>query len=121
MKRNLFLYPFLPSPEQPSLTRPPRLVTVNSAAVELAWDAWNAAIDTGGGPVSAYIVQSREHGVAAWETDGNVTEGPLTFTVMSLGSRLTYDFQVIAVRPGLNGEGGPSPFITATTTCACKY
>eukprot|EP00057_Strongylocentrotus_purpuratus_P031007 XP_783327.2 PREDICTED: receptor-type tyrosine-protein phosphatase F [Strongylocentrotus purpuratus] len=104
--------------EQPSLTRPPTIVTVNSDAVELAWNAWNAAVDTGSGPVTAYIVQSREHGVAAWETAGNVTEGPFTFTVMSLGSRITYDFQVVAVRPGLNGEGEPSPLITATTTCA---
>ncbi|XP_063963207.1 receptor-type tyrosine-protein phosphatase delta-like [Lytechinus pictus] len=104
--------------EQPSLSRPPTIGVVTSYSVELTWDAWNAAVDAGSGPVTAYILQYREHGHPGWEVAGNVTEEPFTYTVTSLSSRLTYDFQVVAVRPGLNGEGEPTPIISTTTPCA---
>ena len=106
--------------EPPTLTQPPRTMNVESTSVELAWDAWDSAVDTGTGPVTGYLIYYREDGASSWQMAGNVTARTLTFTVTSLASVTTYEFVLSAVRPGPNGGGALSPTVIAKTNCLGK-
>ena len=107
----------------PQLSSPPTVSSFTSSTVTLTWEPWNAqAGDRGEGPLAKYIITYRELSagssaadtVTAGETPGNTT----LFVVRDLKEATGYEFRVAAARPGVGGDGAPSPLTIGNTTCA---
>ncbi len=94
------------------MLRQPPMVTVQSTSATVTWQAWNAAMDTGDGPIIAYTVYFTSMEDTDWVSAGNITDttqSTYSFLVESLEPGTEYSFSVAAVRDGRGGEGPRSP------------
>ncbi|XP_033636844.1 receptor-type tyrosine-protein phosphatase alpha-like [Asterias rubens] len=95
----------------PMLSQPP-MVTVKPTSATVTWQAWNVIMDTGDGPIIAYIVYFTPMEDSNWVSAGNITDttqATYSFLVENLEPGTEYSFSVAAVRDGLGGEGPRSP------------
>ncbi|NBV45507.1 MAG: hypothetical protein EBR86_07670 [Planctomycetia bacterium] len=73
---------------------------------------WTAPADTGGTPITDYVVQYRRMSVAAWSTFDDGISSATTATVTGLVGGANYAFQVTA----RNGAGDAPPSLPKTAT-----
>ncbi|XP_071800225.1 angiopoietin-1 receptor-like isoform X2 [Asterias amurensis] len=95
----------------PVLNQPP-MVTVKPTSATVTWQAWNVIMDTGDGPIIAYVVYFTPMEDSKWVSAGNITDttqATYSFLVENLEPGTEYSFSVAAVRDGLGGEGPRSP------------
>ena len=93
------------------LSQPPT-VAVEPTIAKVTWQAWNVFMDTGDGPIIAYIVYFTPMEDSNWVSAGNITDttqATYSFLVENLEPGTEYSFSVAAVRDGLGGEGPRSP------------
>lgn len=84
------------------MTRLPQLVSRNTSAIVITWDAWCNPPDLGDGPVSEYFVYYRPEG-DAWST---VRDAALTTTLTSLEPNTLHQIMVLPIHTeGVAGFG----------------
>lgn len=94
---------------------PLNFLTVASTSISLSWPQWDSETDVGEGPVKEYVIEYREEGGSFME--GERTTTGLTSTISGLKAGTLYEFHIVLVREGTNGEGPPSDIQRQRTLC----
>lgn len=119
----MFLIPFLFTRaifiiEPPQSPTKPEVTDYDKDKVDLAWQAPK---DTGGAPLTGYIVQKKEKGSPIWTKALDVPPTQTKCTVPGLTEGNDYEFRVIAAnKAGESEPSDPSDFVTAKPKF-CKY
>ena len=97
------------------------VITVESTSAMVTWERWGSnTMDTGDGPIIAYIVYITSASTSSWIIAGNVSvtdQSPATynFLVEGLEPSTKYSISIAAVRDGQGGEGPMSPIAVIQT------
>eukprot|EP00057_Strongylocentrotus_purpuratus_P008854 XP_011663328.1 PREDICTED: uncharacterized protein LOC105437894 [Strongylocentrotus purpuratus] len=106
----------------PELSSGPTVGEISSSSVSVFWSSWIPFLDSGDGPVVAYLIYQQtveEEWIVVGKIDSGVIEGDLQrimeFVLTELEPGTEYNISVSAVRQGPGGEGPRSPLVTVTT------
>ncbi|XP_072019217.1 receptor-type tyrosine-protein phosphatase F-like [Amphiura filiformis] len=101
----------------PQLPNPPEVTLSQSTSIMVTWQPWQEGIDIGDGPVTSYLVQYRKANTNEPFTTFFTGSASTSSVGIPLEPETSYEVVVVAVRPGVGGEGPPSPVATAATSC----
>ena len=102
--------------EIPAMSRPPRQDSRTETSISIRWRSWQKPIDSGDGPVDAYIVYYRAKGESSWQS---MRLNDLSATLTDLAVDTQYAIKISPIhRQGF--EGFPSPELNVST-CGSKY
>lgn len=106
------------SSEPPQSPTKPEVVDYDKDKVDLSW---TPPKDTGGAPLTGFIIQKKERGSPVWTKAADVPPNQNKATVPGLTEGNDYEFRVIAVnKAGESEPSDPSDFVTAKPKF-CKY
>ena len=91
------------------------MLSAQSTSAMVTWERWNSnTMDTGDGPIIAYIIYVTPASTSSWIVAGNVpvtdqSQATYNFLVEDLEPSTQYSISIAAVRDGQGGEGPMSP------------
>ena len=87
-------------------------------SLNVSWTAWDERDDMGEGPIIGYKVYWKLASKQWTSASESHQTSQLRYTITSLIPNTQYDVAVVAIRPGLGGEGKRSPICSSFTQCA---
>jgi len=110
----LIFPPVVCGAEKPGKPDPPVITSTGKSTVSLSY---KPPVDDGGSPITNYVIEHREEGLAKWTRATKDTVDKTSYTVTGLTANSTYEFRVAAEnKAGVGPASDPSQPAAAKET-----